>query len=168
MSNTTSWNSISIRAILMLALAVGVALIVNRISPVGIPLMGQWDLREGVVHANPDSRLFNDQLEIDDIEVAKLIYDGAETLFVDARSEEDYQAGHVKDAISLSLNEFDAKIEYFLNRYPPEQPIVTYCSGRTCEDSHRLAQNLRDLGYEQVNIMIDGFQNWKDKGFPVD
>ena len=24
------------------------------------------------------------------------------------------------------------------------------------------------LGYEQVNIMIDGFQNWKDKGFPVE
>jgi rhodanese-related sulfurtransferase len=168
MSTTPNWNTISRRTILLVVLAVAAALIVNHLSPVGIPLMGQWNLAKGVVHANPDSAHLNDRLEIDNIEVAKLIYDGAQTLFVDARSEEDYEAGHVEGAISLSLRDFDASIEDFFNQYPPEQPIITYCSGRTCEDSHYLAQLLLDLGYERVNIMIDGFQIWKDKGFPVD
>jgi len=149
-------------------LAVFIAFIVNKISPVGIPLVGQWDLEKGIVHASPDSADFNERLEIDNIEVAKLIYDDANTLFVDARSEMDYEAGHVKGAISLPMNDVDANIEDFINRYPPEQAIVTYCSGRTCEDSHHVAQLLLDLGYEQVNIMIDGFQTWQEKGFPVD
>lgn len=168
MSTAKSWNSISIRAILLVVLAGCAALIVNQLSPMGIPLVGQWDRQEGVVHANPDSSIFNDHLEIGDIEVARLIYDSPKTLFVDARSVEDYEAGHVLGAVSLPLSDFDAHIEGFINRYPPEQPIITYCSGRTCEDSHHLAQLLLELGYERVNIMIDGFQSWKDKGFPVD
>ncbi len=168
MSGASGWNSLSVQAILLIAFALGTAMIVNQLSPVGIPLVGQWDLQEGIVHANPDDVLFNSRLEIDDIEVAKLIYDGAKTLFVDARSGEDYESGHVKGAVSLSLGDFDVHVEGFINRYPPEQSIVTYCSGRTCEDSHHLAQLLLDLGYESVNIMIDGFQIWKEKGFPVD
>ena len=168
LSNNSGWMYILNRAILLLALAVGTALIVNQLSPAGIPLMGQWNLEKGIVHANPESIMFSERLEIDNIEVAKLIYDGAKTLFVDARSAVDYDAGHIKGAVSLSLRDVDTNIENFINRYPPEQPIVTYCSGRNCEDSHHLAQLLLDLGYERVNIMIDGFRIWKEKGYPVD
>jgi len=168
MSGTSNWHSLSIRAILLMAFAVVTALVLNQLSPVGIPLVGQWDLQKGSVHATPNEELFNERLEISDIEVAKMIYDGAKTLFVDARPKEDFEDGHVKGAVSLSLRNFDAHIEVFINQYPPEQPIVTYCSGRTCEDSHHLAQLLIDLGYEHVNIMIDGFQQWKKRGFPVD
>ncbi len=167
-SSTAEWASITARGMLLLFLAVCAALIVNQLSPAGIPLMGQWDQKKGIVHANPESELFNDHLEIDNIEVAKLIYDGAETIFVDARSGEDYAAGHVKGAVSLPLGDFDVNIEGLFNRYPPEQPIVTYCSGRTCEDSHHLARLLLDAGYENINIMIDGFQIWREKGFPVE
>ncbi len=168
LGNAAAWFPIINRAILLLLIALGTALIANQFSPAGIPFVGQWDRQQGVVHANPGSAVFNDRLEIDDIEVAKLIYDADKTLFVDARSETDYQAGHVEKAVSLSLQDFDAHIEDFINRYPPEQPIVIYCSGRTCEDSHHLAQLLLDMGYESVHIMIDGFQAWKEKGFPVE
>ena len=168
MSTTPNWNTISRRTILLVVIAVAAAVIVNQLSPVGIPLMGQWDLAKGVIHANPDSAHLNDRLEIDNIEVAKLIYDGAKTLFVDARSVADYEAGHVKGAVSLSLNDFDAYIEGFINRYPPEQPIVTYCSGRTCEDSHRLEQLLFDNGYVNVSVFIDGYPGWKAEGYPIE
>ena len=164
----TGRNTTTIGAILLIMLGVVSAFIVNQLSPAGIPLVGQWDPEKGVMHASPSNEAFNGRLEIDNIDVAKLIFDGAQTIFVDARSPEDYATGHVKGAVSLSLRDFDANIESFIHRFPPEQAIVTYCSGRTCEDSHHLAQLLLELGYERVNIMIDGFQIWEAKGYPVD
>ena len=56
----------------------------------------------------------------------------------------------------------------FLKRYPLDQPIVTYCSGRTCEDSHILARLLSEAGYTSVRIFIDGLAGWQAEGSPVE
>ena len=156
------------KALFLLVLAVVAALLANHFSPVGIALFGQWDQDEGIIGANAKAEIHDSVVEIANIENAKLIYDGGEAHFVDARSSDAYRAGHVKGAVSLPVGEFDTMFEKLLNRYPPEQPIITYCSGRTCEDSHRLAQMLIDFGYENVSIMIDGFPGWKKNGFPVE
>ena len=87
---------------------------------------------------------------------------------MDARSKNHYENGHIPGAVSLPVVQFEERIEFFLNRYPPEQPIVTYCSGRTCEDSHDLAQFLSDLGFTNVRIFIDGFPGWEADGYPVE
>ena len=55
-----------------------------------------------------------------------------------------------------------------MNQYPLEQPIVTYCSGRTCEDSHQLAWLLIDVGFSEVRIFIDGFPGWQAEGYPIE
>ncbi len=60
------------------------------------------------------------------------------------------------------------KIGDFLNKYPPDWPIVTYCSGRTCDDSHHLAEMLIELGYLHVSILIDGYPAWLKEGFPIE
>jgi rhodanese-related sulfurtransferase len=77
----------------------------------------------------------------------------------------------MKTAISLEryrCRQFEERIESFLNRYPAEQTIVTYCSGRTCEDSHDLAQSLSDVGFTNVRIFIDGFPGWEAEGYPIE
>jgi len=98
----------------------------------------------------------------------KKIYDQGSTVFIDARSEESYRDGHIKGAIAFPVGKFNNRIDNFLSHYPIDQPIVTYCSGRSCEDSHRLAQMLMDSGYEQVSVMIDGYPGWEARGFPVE
>ena len=161
-------NTILKRALLLLVLAVSVALVVNRFSPAGIALIGQWDQDKGAISARAKDEIHDSRFVIDNIEIAKLSYDSGETLFVDARSNDDYNEGHIKGAMSLPIGEFDVKVENLINRYLLDQSIVTYCSGRTCEDSHRLAQKLIDFGYESVSIMIDGFSAWKENGYPVE
>ena len=156
------------QALLLLVLAVSIALVVNQFSPVGIALIGQWDQDKGVISAHAKDEIHDSRLVIDNIKIAKLSYDGGKTLFVDARSNDDYNEGHIKGAITLPVGEFDERVGNLLDHYSPDQSIITYCSGRTCEDSHRLAQMLIDLGYENVSIMIDGFPGWKENGYPVE
>ena len=107
-------------------------------------------------------------LEIGDVALAKKLYDSQKFIFVDARSRDDYDEGHIKGAVSLPVGQFDEKIEMFLEQYPPEKAIITYCSGRTCEDSHKLAQLLLAFGYTEINVFIDGYPGWKAEGYPIE
>jgi len=55
-----------------------------------------------------------------------------------------------------------------MEQYPAEKAIVTYCAGRTCEDSHNLAQLLLAFGYTEINVFIDGFPGWESEGYPIE
>jgi rhodanese-related sulfurtransferase len=154
--------------IILVGVSVILALAVNTLSPRGIALVGQWDIAKGVISANPGGTAVEKSVEIDSVSRAKALFDKGDVLFVDARSQNHYGNGHIRGAVSLPVGQFEEKIEFFLNRYPPEQPIVTYCSGRTCEDSHELAQLLSDLGFTKVQVFIDGFPGWKEEGYPIE
>ncbi len=154
--------------IILVGVSAALALLVNHFSPNGIALVGQWDTAKGIITANAAGDDAYRIAEIDQVaDAVKIFYDG-DTLFVDARSTEDYQSGHIPGAISFPVGKFDEQIESFLNRYPRDQPIVTYCSGRTCEDSHHLAQLLVDVGFSEVRIFIDGFPGWEAEGYPIE
>ena len=154
--------------ITLLGVSLILALVVNTFSPRGIALVGQWDIAKGVITANPIADAADQPQEIDNVALAKTIFDKGDAIFVDARSQNDYENGHIPGAISFPVGQFEKRIGSFLNRYPLEQPIVTYCSGRTCEDSHDLAQFLSDVGFTDVRIFIDGFPGWEAEGYPVE
>ena len=154
--------------IVLVGVSVALALVVNTLSPRGIALVGQWDIAEGVITASPAGDSAGQRQEIDRVALAKYLFDKDEVLFVDARSQNDYDNGHIPGAVSLPVGQFEERIDSFLNRYPPEQAIVTYCSGRTCEDSHDLAQFLSDVGFTNVRIFIDGFPGWEAEGYPIE
>ena len=154
--------------IILLSASLILALVVNTFSPRGIALVGQWDTAKGSITASSAEGEAGQLQEIDSVAWAKDIFDKGDVLFVDARSQNDYENGHIAGAISLPLGQFEKRIGFFLNRYPLEQPIVTYCSGRTCEDSHDLARFLSDVGFTNVRIFIDGFPAWEAEGYPVE
>jgi len=87
---------------------------------------------------------------------------------VDARTEDIYTQGHIKGAVSFSVEKFFDKIAEFKQKYPENTPIVTYCSGRECSDSHDLAENLVNAGYTDVRIFIDGYPLWDSEKNPVE
>ena len=162
------WKTTIREVLILVGVAVGLALLVNWLSPKGIHLVGQWDTAKGVITANAEDE---NEYRIAEIErttaAAKIFYDG-DTLFVDARSTEDYESGHIPGAVSLPVGQFDERIEVFMKQVPLDQPIVTYCSGRTCEDSHQLARLLMEAGFSEVRIFIDGFPGWQAEGYPID
>ena len=153
---------------ILVGTSVIVALTVNYFSPGGIALVGQWDTAQGVITANEKNDVVLNDLEIGDVSLAKKLFDSQKFIFVDARSRGDYDEGHIKGAVSLPVGQFDEKIEAFLERYPPEKAIITYCSGRTCEDSHKLAQLFLAFGYTEINVFIDGYPGWETEGYPIE
>ncbi len=153
-------------AILTIA-ALTAAFIFNYYYSKGIALVGQWEKESGVVSAKSKDSVIEDRLEIITPK-AKKIYDSNKGIFVDARSRSAYNKKHIYGAVSFPINEFDLHIDNFTTQYPPSTLIVAYCLGRDCEDSHRLAQNLIDLGYKNINVFIDGFSEWEQKGYPVE
>jgi rhodanese-related sulfurtransferase len=162
------WNRTVKEMIFLLGISIISAFTVNFFSPAGIALVGQWDESSGVIASKADSDVFSGELEIKHVKTAKQIYDKGSAVFVDARSIENFKNGHIKGAESLPLDQFDNFIKAFKKKYPANTFIVTYCSGRTCGDSHRLEQLLFDHGYVNVSIFIDGYQGWKAEGYPIE
>lgn len=154
--------------VIILSAAILVAFVVNVVSPNGISLMGSWDTSEGVISARAKTDVVEHSLEIDSVEEAKEIYDAGRTLFVDARHTDRYHEGAVKGAVSLSIYDYEDRIEAFIDTHGMDIRIVTYCSGRECDESHELAQRLLTEGYTNVRVFIDGYPSWEAEGFPVE
>lgn len=108
-------------------------------------------------------------VEISPEQARKLFEQGA--LFVDARRTDDYEAGHVRGALSIPIWEtgVDEKIAQviFEAQGDLQAPIVVYCGGGDCEDSHSVAQKLFDASHGYVLVYKDGFPNWKSRGWDV-
>ncbi|OEU64386.1 MAG: hypothetical protein BBJ57_08620 [Desulfobacterales bacterium PC51MH44] len=153
---------------LLLIFAVITAFAVNFYSSKGIALVGEWDTAQGVITAKAKDNAVNHGLEIQDIRIVNQIYDKKEAIFVDARAYEDYKDGHIKGAVSMPINRFEDQIGKFKADYPADTYIITYCSGRECDDSHELVQLLFEEGYTTISVFIDGYPAWEGKGYPVE
>jgi rhodanese-related sulfurtransferase len=89
--------------------------------------------------------------------------------FVDARSVDSYLAGHIPGAMSLPADEAAGVLEVQSVPIPPENLVVTYCDGGTCEQSEYLGILLEDrAGCEQVKVMADGWVAWTSAEAPVE
>ena len=154
---------------IILSLSLFSGFVVNFFSPRGIALFGDWDTSKGVISArSKQDRPVQRDSEIHDVRIVKKIFDEGQTVFVDARSREDYAEGHIKGSISFPLNQFDEKIELFFEKYPFSTEFMTYCSGRECYDSHTLAQYLLEEGYPNVKVFIDGYPGWEQEGYEIE
>jgi len=162
------YKDIAKELIILLGFAVIAAFTVNYFSPNGIALFGQWDTSQGVITAKPKNDPVTDSFEIKDANTAKEIYDTGKAVFVDARSYEAFIDGHIKNAVSIPTGQSIEFIDHFKTKYPSTTPVITYCSGRECNDSHELAQYLIGEGYANVKVFIDGYQGWKRKGYPLE
>ena len=162
------WSKILKQMIFLLGVSVIAAFTINFFSPAGIALVGQWDESLGVVTAKTNNDTFIDEFVIENAENAKQIYDNGKAVFVDSRAHENYQDGHIKGAASLPVGQFDELIEAFEDKYPTDTFIVAYCSGRTCDDSHKLARLLLDNGYMSISVFIDGYPGWQAEGYPIE
>ena len=161
------YKDIAKELIIIIGFSVILALTVNYFSPKGIALFGQWDPSEGVITARPKNDPVTDGFEIKEANTAKKLYDAKKAVFVDARSYETFIDGHIKNAVSIPTGDFVKFIDAFKAKYSATTPLITYCSGRECNDSHELAQYLMAEGYTNVKVFIDGYPEWERKGYPV-
>jgi len=85
-----------------------------------------------------------------------------EVALLDVRPEEEYEAGHLPEAINIPLEQ----LEDMLGKLPKDREIVAYCRGPYCVLSHEAVQRLRQLGY-RIRRFEEGYPEWKAAGLPV-
>lgn len=103
-------------------------------------------------------------------EQARRLFDQG-ALFLDARRSSVYRDGHIARARSMAVWEADVddKVKAFFEEgHDSNAPLVVYCSGGDCEDSHQLAQKLWGAGFDAVFVYKDGFPDWQRRGWPVE
>jgi rhodanese-related sulfurtransferase len=99
--------------------------------------------------------------EIDPDSVRQLYARGVP--FIDARRTADYEMGHIRGARSMPVweSDLDDRLKAIYEEgLDPEAPLVVYCSGGNCEDSHMLSQRLWGLGFNNVLVYKDGYPDW--------
>jgi rhodanese-related sulfurtransferase len=104
-------------------------------------------------------------VEISGDDVAWLFAHGA--LVLDARRTKDYEQGHIAGARSFPVweSDIDARVTALVGEGRDGAiPVVLYCSGGDCEDSHMLAQKLFGGGFNNLLVYRDGWPDWQTRG----
>ncbi|MGB5659785.1 MAG: metalloregulator ArsR/SmtB family transcription factor [Thermoanaerobaculia bacterium] len=99
---------------------------------------------------------------VDSEELVRRLRDGEATL-LDVRPREEYEAGHIKGALSAPIAEFDE----ILAELPSDRQIVVYCRGPYCVMSIDAVRMLRKRGFDAVRLE-DGVSDWAARGHAVD
>lgn len=106
------------------------------------------------------------QVEFVELEAAHTLWtarDEGSCVFLDVRERDEYDSGHLEGALWLSRGVLELRVESLV----PERttPLMVYCAGdiRSAFAVHRL----KELGYVGAKVMRDGFDGWKQHGFPI-
>jgi rhodanese-related sulfurtransferase len=85
-----------------------------------------------------------------------------EVLWLDARSEADYESAHIPEAILLNEDNWDEGIVELMGAWLTNpQPIVVYCGSESCGTSKRIAERLREaLPDAEIYSLKGGWDAW--------
>lgn len=148
--------------------AVTTAFFYNYFSVAGIALFGQWQTSSGVVNAISKADSPDVSIEINNPETIWQIIQKKERMILDVRPLEFYEEGHLPGALSFQLIEFDNVIGRLFEMTDQHSPLLIYCSGFECMDSHNFATNLKDMGFADVRVYPGGFRQWQEMGYNIE
>ncbi|OIO02830.1 MAG: hypothetical protein AUJ49_05490 [Desulfovibrionaceae bacterium CG1_02_65_16] len=98
---------------------------------------------------------------------AAMLFITGRAVFLDARSQFEYQLGHVQGAISLPPREFASQYQDIKPRLAGKEAVITYCDGERCPLSHSLAKYLREAGVKNVYVLVNGWSLWLAEKLPI-
>jgi rhodanese-related sulfurtransferase len=158
-TNSRSIAALQVAALVMLSAAV--ALAVNALRADRLPLVGDFSAAARMTTAT------GERMDIP-LEEAEMLFSSHAAVFIDARSLDDYVKGRIQGARSLPWQEVDSNFISATQDLDLETRIVTYCDGETCELSHDLALFLRDAGFTNSRVLVNGWTVWQQAGLPVE
>lgn len=97
-------------------------------------------------------------------------YEQGLIVFVDARDDAHYTAGHIPGAHQLNYYQPEQHLPTVLPACLGATKIVVYCTGGQCEDSEFAAIMLRDAGIPRENLFVypGGINEWTALGQPLE
>ncbi len=87
-------------------------------------------------------------------------------ILIDARDPHEYEAGHIPGALLLPASEFNEYFQAEGEALPRDYPLVVYCQGGDCEESHEVLQELENEGFQELYSYIEGWNGWKKTNYP--
>lgn len=95
-----------------------------------------------------------------------LIDSKAKIALVDVLPKKDFEEGHLPGATSIPLETLRETAPKLLK--DKTQQIITYCKSTDCPASTKAAEELESLGYTNVHEYIEGKEDWKRAGLPLE
>ncbi|MGZ8867230.1 MAG: rhodanese-like domain-containing protein [Thermoanaerobaculia bacterium] len=96
-------------------------------------------------------------------EAIKLIREN-KAIYVDVRSKESYDRGHIKGAVSIPNSQMMSRVR----ELPPGKMVITYCA---CVKEHTAAVavvNLKSTGWKNTAALVGGWDEWVALGLPTE
>ena len=82
---------------------------------------------------------------------------GKQVLWIDARLETEYAAGHIPGALLLNLDQWNELLPSLLQVWERDKMVVVYCSSISCQESREVAAKVRDeVGLQSVFVLRGG------------
>jgi rhodanese-related sulfurtransferase len=159
--SNASWKRAVWQVPVLVVLSAAVALAVNALRADRLPLVGDFSVAARMTTAS------GERMDIS-LEEAEKLFSSHAAVFIDARSLDDYLKGRIHGARSLPWQEVDSNFIGATEDIDLETRIVTYCDGETCELSHDLALFLRDAGFANARVLVNGWTVWQQAGLPVE
>jgi rhodanese-related sulfurtransferase len=88
----------------------------------------------------------------------KLLNDNA--VFVDARSNDDFKAGHLEGAINVPVDISDDDRRKVMAGIAKNARIVIYCQSRGCKFAEMVAIKIMSDGFDNVSLLNGGWREW--------
>jgi rhodanese-related sulfurtransferase len=90
-------------------------------------------------------------------------------VFVDARADEPYEAGHIPGAVQCDYYRIDYYFPDLLTKAAGAEKLVVYCNGGDCEDSLYVCGELLKADIPKAHILLfkGGWQEWKKANLPI-
>lgn len=84
-----------------------------------------------------------------------------EAIFVDARSRQRWEMGHIPGAIDIHSSDFDRGFAAAEPRLPRDATIVVYCESEHCDQAEEVIRRLQEKGYKRLLHFKQGWIYWE-------
>jgi len=86
-----------------------------------------------------------------------------EVQLVDVRTKEEFQAGHIKNAINIDVKDDNFKSNTV--KLKKDKPVLVYCrSGKRSSDA---AEVLKEQGFKKIVSLEGGIISWEEADLPL-
>jgi len=89
-----------------------------------------------------------------------------QAVIVDTQGPAIYAREHIAGAVNLPWTEFNSYYPDFADQVGTGETIILYC-GTACGLNEKVAKQLQERGYQDLNLMPGGPEQWAAAGYPV-
>lgn len=98
-------------------------------------------------------------------ELIKMIEPGKKhPILINALPKEEFQKKHIPGSINIPTDQIARKASELFSKH---DWLVVYCANSTCDASHKAAQTLEKMGFQNVYRFEGGIEEWQQGGLYI-